>query len=84
MSVVVTGRDLTRAALVEVARHDTRVTLDPGAVERMAATHAVLEAALERGDAIYGSSTAVGVLKRVKISGEDAAAYSARVLRTHG
>jgi histidine ammonia-lyase len=83
MSVVVTGRDLSRAALVDVARHDTRVTLDPGAVERMAATHAVLEAALERGDAIYGSSTAVGVLKRVKISGEDAAAYSARVLRTH-
>jgi histidine ammonia-lyase len=83
MTVVVTGRDLTRAALVDVARNDARVMLDPGAVDRMTATRSVLEAALERGDAIYGSSTAVGVLKRVKVSADDAAAYSARVLRTH-
>jgi histidine ammonia-lyase len=48
----------------------------------MAASRAVVERALDDGVAIYGSSTAVGVLKRVEVA-EAAAAYSRQVLRTH-
>jgi hypothetical protein len=41
-----------------------------------------VEASIERGDAVYGLSTAVGVLKRVSLA-DQAAAYSKAVLRTH-
>ena len=82
MSVRITGRDLDRAALVAVARDGVRVELDPAARARMLETRAVVEAALADGAAVYGLSTAVGVLKRVALA-DEAAAYSARVLRTH-
>jgi histidine ammonia-lyase len=38
---------------------------------------------LDEGGAVYGSSTAVGVLKRTTVDRAAAAAYSSRVLRTH-
>lgn len=82
MTVIVTGRDLDRAALTRVARGGETVALDPGARERMVASRAVVEAALAEGGAVYGLSTAVGVLKRVDVAA-DAAAYSRHVLRTH-
>jgi histidine ammonia-lyase len=83
MTVEITGRDLTREALVRVARSAEPVELAPAALDRMAATRAVVEAALGRGEPVYGASTAVGVLKRVRVSAGDAAGYSDRVLRTH-
>jgi histidine ammonia-lyase len=83
MTVEITGRDLTRGALVRVARGGEGVTLGTAAVERMSATRRAFEAALDRGAAIYGASTAVGVLKRVEVAGDEAAAYASRILRTH-
>jgi histidine ammonia-lyase len=83
MTVVVTGRDLSRDSLVQVARGDERVAIDQGAVARMTETRAILEEALAAGTPVYGSNTAVGVLKRVAVEGDDAVAYSNRVLRTH-
>jgi histidine ammonia-lyase len=83
MILVLTGRDLTRAALVDVARGGEPVALDPAAVARMIETRAILEAALAAGQPVYGSSTAVGVLKRVAVSGAEAPGYSGRALRTH-
>ncbi|HET9344421.1 MAG TPA: aromatic amino acid ammonia-lyase [Candidatus Limnocylindrales bacterium] len=83
MTVVVTGRDLSRDALVRVARDGEGVALDEGAAARMTETRSILEAALAAGTPIYGSSTAVGVLKRVAVEGDAAVAYANRVLRTH-
>jgi histidine ammonia-lyase len=83
MTVVITGCDLTRDELVRVARGGEPVALDDMAIDRMEATRAILEAALDEGRPIYGASTAVGVLKRVSVSADAAAAYSRRSLRTH-
>lgn len=83
MSVAITGRGLTREALVRVARDAERVELDPAAVERMDRSRAVLEAALAAGQPIYGASTAVGVLKRAALDGDAAATYSRRMLLQH-
>jgi histidine ammonia-lyase len=83
MTVVVTGRDLSRNALVRVARGDERVAIDRGATARMIETRAILEEVLAAGAPVYGSNTAVGVLKRVAFEGDEAVAYSNRVLRTH-
>ena len=46
MTVVVTGRDLTREALVRVARDGELVALDDAAVARMRETRAILDHAL--------------------------------------
>jgi histidine ammonia-lyase len=83
MTVVVTGRDLTREQLVRVARDLEPVALDPAAADRMAATRSILESALATGAAVYGASTAVGVLKRVAVEPDEASAYANRVIRTH-
>ena len=83
MTVVLTGRDLTRDALLRVARDGEQVALDEGATARMRETRAILEHKLAAGTPVYGASTAVGVLKRVAVEGDAAVAYANRVLRTH-
>ena len=83
MTVTVTGADLTRDELVRVARGREAVSLDDRARARMDATRAVVDAAIARGDPIYGTTTAVGVLKRVGVEAERGAAYSSHMLGHH-
>ena len=83
MAVTITGRDLTRDDLVRVARDGEPVILDPEAVDRMATARRIVEERLRAGDAIYGGSTAVGVLKRAGVGSDDAGAYSGRMIRQH-
>jgi histidine ammonia-lyase len=83
MTVLLTGRDLTRDELVRVARGSEPVALDERARARMDATRAVVEAAVARGDAVYGTTTGVGVLKRIGVPAADAAAYSNHMLAHH-
>ena len=83
MRVVLTGRDLTRAELIRVARGGEPVALDPTAIATMRASRAIVERSLERAEPVYGLSTAVGVLKRVPVSGPEAAEYSRRMIRHH-
>jgi histidine ammonia-lyase len=83
MTVEITGRDLTRDELVRVARGGESVRLHERARARMAASRAVVDAAIARGDPIYGTTTGVGVLKRVGVAPADAAAYSSHMLAHH-
>jgi histidine ammonia-lyase len=83
MTVVLGGRDLDREQVVRVARHGERVALDPGARARMDATRAVVRGSIEAGAAVYGTTTAVGVLKRVGLAAADAAGYSSWMLAHH-
>jgi histidine ammonia-lyase len=83
MPLTLTGRDLDRDGLVRVARHGERVILDAAAVDRMAAARNVVEERLRAGEAIYGGSTAVGVLKRTDVGADEAGAYSSRMIRQH-
>jgi histidine ammonia-lyase len=83
MTVVLTGRDLTRDRLVRVARGEEEVELDPGAIERMGAARLIVETAIARGDEIYGSSTGVGVLKRVGLDRTSPDPFSERMIRHH-
>jgi histidine ammonia-lyase len=83
MTVVLTGRDLTRSDLIEVARRGRPVALDPAARTVMAEARSIVDERLERGDLVYGHNTAVGVLKRVEIAPADVRTYSRRMLRDH-
>jgi histidine ammonia-lyase len=83
VTVVLTGRDLRRDDVVRVSRGDESVSLQPDAIAHMAANRAIVEERLAAGDAVYGLTTAVGVLKRVDVKAAAAAAYSNRMLRQH-
>ncbi len=83
MTVVLTGGHLTRADLVRVARDREPVTLDPDARARMVATRAVVDRAIAAGSTVYGTTTAVGALKRVGLHAEDGATYSSWMLAHH-
>jgi histidine ammonia-lyase len=83
VTVVLTGRDLRRDDVVRVARDDEPVALHLDAIAHMAANRAIVEERLAAGDAVYGLTTAVGVLKRVDVEAAASAAYSNRMLRQH-
>jgi histidine ammonia-lyase len=83
VTVVLSGRDLDRDQLVLVARAGERVELDPSARARMTRTRDVVRGALARGDRVYGSNTAVGVLKRVGIQPDAADVYAGWMIRYH-
>jgi histidine ammonia-lyase len=83
MSVVLTGTDLTLDEVVRVVRHAETVALAPEAVERMREARAVVEAAIERGQAIYGVTTGVASRKRVRVAVDEAAEFNRRLIQSH-
>jgi len=82
MTVVLTGTTLTLVDIVRVARQGERVELDAGAVERMRASRDVVDAALARGEQVYGFSTGVGMRKLFAIE-EDQARFNRLLIRGH-
>ena len=82
MSVVLTGLDLTLDEVVLVARDGAQVELAPAAVERMRASRDVVEAALARGETVYGFSTGVGMRKLFSIDDEQAS-FNRLLIRGH-
>ncbi|TAN19733.1 MAG: hypothetical protein EPN45_00545 [Rhizobiaceae bacterium] len=82
-TVEVTGFDLTLGEIVAVARQGGRVAVGPAAIDRMERGRGVLEAAVSRGERIYGATTSVGPKTAVSIGEADVAEFSRRLLRTH-
>ena len=83
MTVVLTGHDLTRGEVIRVARDREAVRLADDARERMTATRVVADRALASGAQVYGTTTGVGVLKRVDVAAGEAAGYSSWMLAHH-
>jgi histidine ammonia-lyase len=83
MTVLLTGRDLDRDQVVRVAREREPVGLAPEARARMTRSREIVRMALRRGDPVYGSNTAVGVLKRVGIEPGETDRYAAWMIRHH-
>ena len=85
MPIVLTGSDLTIDDVVAVARTNATTTLAPEATARMAATRAIVDRILERGDEVYGLNTGVGVLKRVGVPAhaETLASFNLAMVRAH-
>jgi histidine ammonia-lyase len=83
MTVALTGRSLTVEEVVRVARGGEPVELAQEALERLAGARAVVESALERGEAVYGLTTGVASRKRAQVSAEDVAAFNRLLIRSH-
>jgi histidine ammonia-lyase len=82
MTVVLTGTGLTLEEVTRVARGHERVELDSTAVEGMRASRKTVEAALARGEPVYGFSTGVGMRKLFAIE-DDQARFNRMLVRGH-
>ncbi len=83
MTLRLTGRDLTIADVVAVARGDEAVALDRGA-ERRVAEAAALVAELASGDEpVYGVNTGFGDLATVRVPPTDLRALQRNLVRSH-
>lgn len=70
MTLVLTGRTLALADVIDVARRGTLVEVGEDALERMQAARAAADRAVAAGDAVYGLTTGVGVRKTARIESD--------------
>ncbi len=78
-----TGRDLTVADVVAVAREKRPVELDDAARERMGASRAVIDRVVASGETVYGVTTGFGDLADVRISPEQTTTLQRNLVRSH-
>ncbi|HWM68919.1 MAG TPA: aromatic amino acid lyase, partial [Steroidobacteraceae bacterium] len=65
--VTLDGRSLSIADVVAVARHNAPVALDAKALGSVQQSRKAVEAAVARGETIYGVNTGFGKLAHVRI-----------------
>jgi len=81
--VTLDGHSLSIADVVAVARANAPVALNPKALEAVSASRRAVEAAVERGETIYGVNTGFGKLAHVRIPPEQARQLQLNLIRSH-
>src|SRR6058998_2495726 len=82
-SVTIDGRSLSIADVLAVARHGVRVAIAPHALAAVTASRRTVEAAVARGDTIYGVNTGFGKLAHVRIKPEQTRELQRNLIRSH-
>ena len=82
-SVTLDGRSLSIDDVVAVARRNVSVALDPKMLKAVAESRKVVEAAVARGQTIYGVNTGFGKLAHVRIPSEQARQLQLNLIRSH-
>ena len=81
--ILLDGKGLTLEALERVARGGEEVGLAADVPARLAASRAVIDRALARGEPVYGVNTGFGELKNRHIGEADLARLQLNLLRSH-
>ncbi|MFD1796566.1 aromatic amino acid lyase [Paracoccus aurantiacus] len=74
--IVLDGTEIDLATLRRIAAGDVRIEIADTAIDRVQAGRDSFMAALDRGQAIYGSTTGVGALKDVEQHGSEMVEYT--------
>jgi histidine ammonia-lyase len=82
-SVTIDGSSLKLDSVVQVARSNAQVAIDPAALERTVRGRKSLERLLEENDVIYGVNTGFGALSDQKIAREDLRELQTNLIRSH-
>ena len=77
------GRSLSIADVVAVARRRASVAIAAGALQGVAASRAAVEAAIARGETIYGVNTGFGKLADVRIPHDELRELQLNLVRSH-
>jgi histidine ammonia-lyase len=83
VTVVLDGDSLALADVVRVAREREPVEFAPAAIERMREARALVERAIDRGDAVYGLTTGVGARKRIGVPRDELREFNRMLLLNH-
>ena len=81
--VTLDGHSLTLADVIAVARHGAPVAIAPTALAGVAASRRTVEAALARGDTMYGVTTGFGKLSHVRIPPDQIRRLQLNLIRSH-
>src|SRR5690242_18709193 len=82
-AIILDGRSLSIEDVVAVARHDAPVAISPQSLAAVTASRRTVEAAVARGDTIYGVNTGFGKLAHVRIKPEQARELQRNLIRSH-
>src|SRR5207244_10306763 len=77
------GHSLSIADVVAVARHGAPVALDAKALAAVQQSRKAVEAAVARGETIYGVNTGFGRLAHVRIRADQARQLQLNLIRSH-
>src|SRR5438552_893049 len=81
--VTLDGQSLSIADVVAVARYNVPVALDPQALKAVQQSRRAVEAAIERGETMYGVNTGFGKLAHVRIPAEQGRQLQLNLIRSH-
>jgi histidine ammonia-lyase len=81
--VVIRNSGMTMRDVIDVARFDARVRLDPSALEAMAASRGHIDALVASSEPVYGVSTGFGALANRYVSVEQRAQLQRSLIRSH-
>ena len=81
--VVITGKDLTIEDVVNVARHNDKVSLSEEAKAAINKARAYVEEKLASGAVIYGLTTGFGEFQKVFVPPEDAKTLQHNLIISH-
>jgi len=81
--IIVDGGPLTPGQVVAVAQRRARAIPGPGLAERMEPARAVVDAAVDSGEIVYGITTGFGALASTHIGREEAEALQYNLIRSH-
>ncbi|UCD75172.1 MAG: histidine ammonia-lyase [Phycisphaerales bacterium] len=83
MEVVLDGCNLTIEQVADVARNGAIVSVSPQARERMGNSRQLLERFVAEDKALYGITTGIGELARIRITAEQSAELQRRIIYSH-
>ncbi|MFH1247180.1 MAG: histidine ammonia-lyase [Candidatus Micrarchaeota archaeon] len=81
--IEIDGSSLTIEKTVQIARFKTQVFFSENTKKRVDDNWNALQEMLDRGDTLYGVNTGIGAFGNVKISREEGAELSKRMVRAH-
>src|SRR5256714_1330917 len=81
--VTLGGKSRTIADVVAVARQRVPVALDPNAIDAVKQSRQAVEAAIARGDTMYGVNTGFGKLAHIRITPEPVRQLQLNLIRSH-
>ncbi|HJS42720.1 MAG TPA: histidine ammonia-lyase [Gemmatimonadales bacterium] len=82
-AVTLDGHSLSIADVVAVARQNAPVTIDGKALDAVTKSRRAVEAAVERGQTVYGVNTGFGKLAHVRIPPAQARQLQLNLIRSH-
>jgi histidine ammonia-lyase len=83
MPVILDGSNLTVEKVVAIARHNEKVELHPGALERIKACRSMLEEKIKAHEIMYGVNTGIGEFSEVVLNDEQVKEFQKYLIYNH-